>query len=123
MTEEKNTTPRLAALYAAFPQRLRVFTLALALLVLSATALCILVAMKTRALHPELFSLWYSILAGPLSALWILPEQSNWLTVGFVNLVALFAHPLWPNRLTAAVSFLAFASWLFWGMAVSFSGV
>jgi len=59
-------------------------------------------------------------LAGPFSALWIIPEQPNWLTLALINLAALFAHPLWPNRVTATLTFLALASWLFWGMAVSF---
>ena len=121
MTENKTTPANVMGLYASFPKRLRVFALALILLVLSATGLCILVAMKTL-ISPALFSLWCSILAGPFSALWIFPENPN-VSFSVINLALLFAHPIWPNRITATITFLAFASWLFWGMAVSFSGV
>jgi hypothetical protein len=108
-------------LYASLPARWRVLALALILLVLAATGLCILVAMKTF-ISPALFSLWCSILAGPFSALWIFPENPK-VTFSVINLALLFAHPVWPNRLTATLTFLAFASWLFWGMAISLSGV
>ena len=123
MTEDKTASSRLSALYSSLPTRLRVFVPAAVFLVLAATGLCLLVAMKTFTFSSDLFSLWYSVLAGPFSALWILPEQPNWVTIGVVNLVVMFAHPIWPNRITAKLTFLAFASWLFWGAAVSFSGV
>jgi hypothetical protein len=121
MTENKFQPSKVMGFYASLPVRLRVFTLALILLVLSATGLCIMAAMKTFIFH-ALFSLWYSILAGPFSALWIFPENPN-VTFSFINLTLLFAHPIWPNRITATLTFLAFASWLFWGMVISFSGV
>lgn len=120
MTEDKTTTLKLAAPHSSLPTRLRVFVLAAVFLVLAATGLCMLVAIKTFTFSSDLFSLWYSILAGPFSALWILPEEPNWVTIGLVNLLALFAHPIWPNRITMTLTFLAFASWLFWGMAVAF---
>lgn len=121
MTESKIPPPKGIGLYASWPARLRVFALALTLLVLLATGLCILIALKT-SISPALFSLWCSILAGPFSALWIFPENPN-VTFSVINLALLFAHPIWPNRITAALTFLAFASWLFWGMAISLSGV
>ena len=121
MTENKIPPPKVMGLYASLPARLRVFALALILLVLSATGLCILVALKLFIVT-GLFSLWCSILAGPFSALWMFPTNPN-VTFSFINLALLFAHPIWPNRITATLTFLAFASWLFWGMAISFSGV
>jgi len=123
MTEEKSTKPESKVLLASLPARLRVFVPALILLVIAATGLCILVAVKMFVLSPALFTLWYSILAGPFSVLWIFPEQSTWSTIGAVNVALLFAHPIWPSRATMVLTSLAFASWLFWGMAVSFSGV
>lgn len=121
MTANKTPPPTVTGFYAACPPRMRVFALALILLVLSATALCILAAVKT-SISPALFYLWCSILAGPFSALWVFPENPS-VTFSLINLALLFAHPIWPNRITAALTFLAFASWLFWGMVVSFSGV
>ena len=121
MTENKNTPSKEMGVYASIPPRLRVFALALILLVLSATGLCILVALKTFVFS-ALISLWCYILAGPFSALWIFPENPN-VTFSFINFALLFAHPAWPNRITATLTILAFASWLFWGMAISFSGV
>jgi hypothetical protein len=102
---------------------LRVFPLGLLLLVLGATGLTMLVALKTLVFHPDLFVLWYSIMAEPFAALWVLPEQSGWLSIGVINLAASFAHPAWPNRVTAILTLLAFAGWLFWGMAISCSHV
>jgi hypothetical protein len=125
MTENKTPPPKVMGLYASLPARLRVFALALILLVLSATGLCLLAALKT-SISPALFSLWCSILAGPFSSLWIFPDSSDVIfnvTYSVINLALLFAHPIWPNRITATLTFLAFASWLFWGMAISFSGV
>jgi hypothetical protein len=107
--------------YTALPVRLQVFAPALTFVVLAATGLCILAGLQTL-MFQELFSLWCSILAGPFSALWFFPENPN-LTYSFSNLALLFAHPIWPNRFTAIVTGLAFAAWLFWGMAISFSGV
>lgn len=121
LTDNKIPPPKPLGLYASLPARLRVLALALSLAVLSATGLCILVAVKTF-ISPALLSLWCSILAGPFSALWIFPKNPN-LTFSFMNLALLFAHPIWPNRITAALTFLAFASWLLWGMAISMSGV
>ena len=89
------------------PARLQVFLPALALLLLSATGLCLFVIPKTFRISPELLSLWVSILAGPYAAPWSLPEQSGGEILATVKLVLLFTHPLWPNRV----------------MAVSFSGV
>jgi len=123
MTEEKSTKPESKALLASLPARLRVFVPALFLLVFAASGLCILVAVKMFVFSPALFTLWYSILAGPFSALWIFPEQEAWSTIGAVNFALLFAHPIWPSRATVVLTYLAFASWLLWGMAVSFSGV
>ena len=93
MADDATMTPGLTARYASWPARLRVFVVALILLVLGATGLCVLVAMKTFTLSPALFALWYSILAGPFSAIWILPEQANWTTIGMVNLVAAVCSP------------------------------
>ncbi len=123
MTEEKSTKPDSKARFASLPARLKVFVPAVILLALAAAGLCMLVAVKTFVFSPALFTLWYSVVAGPFSALWILPEQSEWASMGAVNLTLLFAHPIWPSRATAILTILAFASWLFWGMAVSFSGV
>jgi len=120
MTEDKTKPSQLGFIHSSLPKRLRVFVLAAIFLVLATTGLCMLVAIKTFTFSSDLFSLWYSILAGPFSALWILPEEPNWVTIGLVNLLALFAHPIWPNRITMTLTFLAFASWLFWGMAVAF---
>ncbi|MFM1768261.1 MAG: hypothetical protein RJA22_790 [Verrucomicrobiota bacterium] len=122
MTQNKPTTPKVIGLYASLPARLRVFAVALISLVFSATGLCILVATKTFIISPALFFLWCSVLAGPFSALWVFPENPN-LTFSFINLALLFAHPVWPNRIMATLTFLAFASWLLWGMAISLSGV
>jgi hypothetical protein len=107
--------------HASVSARWRLFAGALLLVVLSASGLCVLVAIKTF-ISPALFSLWGSIVAGPFSALWIFPENPN-LTFSLINLTLLFAHPVWPNRITATLTCLAFASWLFWGMAISLSGV
>ena len=123
MTDEGTTRPGHAAPRAMLPIRLRVFVPAMVLLVLAAAGLCLLVAVKTRSLSPELLTLWYSVMAGPFSARWILPGQSDWTALGAINLAVLFAHPVWPRGATAALTVLAFASWFFWGMAVSFSGV
>ena len=121
LTENKIPPPKVVRFYASLPARLRVFALAVSLVVLMATGLCLLVAIKTF-ISPALLSLWCSILAGPFSALWVFPTKPN-LTYSFVNLALLFAHPIWPNRITATLTFLAFASWLFWGLAISMSGV
>jgi hypothetical protein len=123
MEANKTTVSRGEALIALLPARSKVFVPALILLVFAATGLCVLVAVKMFVLSPALFLLWYSILAGPFSALWILPLQPGWATIGAVNLTLLFAHPIWPSRATAILTIVAFASWLFWGMAVSFSSV
>ena len=114
---------RLSALNRRLPARFQVFAQSVFFLVLAAAGLCVIVALKTFNFSAQLALLWACILAGPFSALWVLPEQTDWPLIGAVNLVMLFAHPSWPNRITRILTFLAFGSWLFWGVAISFSGV
>jgi hypothetical protein len=121
MTESMPESLQAPESHTSASTRWRLFAGALLLVVLSATGLCMLVAMKT-VISLDLFTLWGSIVAGPFSALWTFPENPN-VTFSLINLTLLFAHPIWPNRFTATLTCLAFASWLFWGMAVSLSGV
>jgi len=120
MSETKPLWLKAPGFVASLPPRWRVFAVAVLLLMFSATGICILVAMKTF-ISPALFWLWCSMVAGPFSAIWIFPENPN-VTYSLINLLLLFAHPVWPNRMTASLTCLAFASWLFWGVAISLSG-
>jgi hypothetical protein len=121
MTEAKPESLQAPESHASVSTRWRLFAGALLLVMLSASGLCTLVAMKTF-ISPELFWLWCSMVAGPFSAIWIFPENPN-VTFSLINLLLLFAHPVWPNRITASLTCLAFASWLLWGVAISLSGV
>ena len=53
-SKDETTTPKIVALYTSLPERLRVFALALFLLVLAATGLCLLVLMKTGIVSAEM---------------------------------------------------------------------
>ena len=67
---------------------------------------------------PELGKLWLLMLCGPFAGLTDPSDPSQWTTIGAINLLFIFAHPIWPNRITAVITLLAFAPWLFWGFAV-----
>jgi len=118
--EYQTASSRLSALYSSLPARWRVFVFSAVSLVVIATGLCMLVAIKASTLSLELYSLWCSILLGPFAAISILPNEPNGLIIGLVNLFALFAHPIWPNRITMLLTFFASVSWLFSGMAITF---
>jgi len=111
---------RLSALNRRLPARFQVFAQSAFFLVLAAAGLCVIVALKTFNFSVQLALLWAYILAGPFSALWTLPEQTDWPLIGVVNLVMLFAHPAWPSRITSIITFLAFGSWFFLGCAIAF---
>ena len=123
MTSENNTDPTPIRLLSCIPRRLHVLLIGVVLLVLSSAALCVLAALKTMNFTPEWLSYWLLMLTGPFAGLIDPSDSSPWATIGAINLLFIFAHPIWPNRITAVVTLLAFASWLFWGLAVAFSGV
>ena len=123
MTSEANTEHTPDKPIAWLPRRLQILLTGVVLLVLSSTGLCVLAALKTMNFTPEWFSYWLLMLAGPFAGLTDPSDTSPWVAMGAINLLFILAHPIWPNRFTAALTLLAFASWLFWGLAVTFSGV
>ena len=123
MTNEDTTERTRSKLISSLPKRLQALVIGLAFLILAATAICVLVAFKLMNFTPGLFHIWILTLSGPFAGLSIQSESAQWAILGAVNLLFIFAHPIRPNRFTAAITFLAFTSWLFWGFAIACSGV
>lgn len=115
--------PRSRRPWKRLPRRLQVFVPALVVLLLAATGLTLLVALKTFVFSPALLVFWGSVLSGPFAGLWVLPQQAGWVWIGAVNLLLMFAHPVRPHLSSAITTLVGFALWFFCGMAVSFSPI
>ena len=123
MANEETTERTRNKLVSSLPKRLHALVIGLAFLILAATAICVLIALKLMNFTPGLFHIWILTLLGPFAGLSIQSETAQWAIFGAINLLFIFAHPIWPNRITATITFLAFTSWLFWGFAIACSGV
>lgn len=121
--DNDQATIQLTRRFSYLPARLQIISLAVALILLGATALTLLVVLKTLVFRLDLLSgFWSQVVAGPFAGIWVFPEQAL-PALAFINLAALFAHPIWPNRFTAAITLLATAIWMFFGMAIACSPV
>ena len=90
-------------------------------------SLCVMVLLKTMEFSQwtSFVVLWAMIITGPFASIWALPnEPLGWTMVwGGFSLVAILAHPILPNLITAAITTLAVTWWFMWGVMFSFSGV
>lgn len=110
-------------LLAKLPRRLRVIVPGTVCMVAVAVLACLALALRLMIVAPELFIVAGDVLVGPFAGMREHPGDNAWLVIAFLNTAALLAHPVWPNRGTAAITIVAMAAWLFWGAAVAFSGV
>ncbi len=115
--------PPARSLVDRLPLRLRVFVPGNIFVVLAAAAMVVLAATQTLVFSIALLHFFGAILSGPFAGLQTAPPLPGTFVVGVVNLAALFAHPVWPNRGTAIVSGLGFGFWALAGMAIACMGV
>jgi len=73
--------------------------------------------------------MWLSLTSAPL-ACWIefsrhfgTEEKAFYTFASLAQVVGSLSHPLWPKRVTAAITILASGFWAFWGMAITGVGV
>jgi hypothetical protein len=71
---------------------------------------------------------WYrwpdgSVFLGPLGLIWYNGLEIDGLIISAVSVCALFAFPVMPRSITAAISLFGMLNWVFWGFMALGIGV
>lgn len=121
MKSHELTSPMARALRAQIewlPERLRVFVPSATCAVLVIAAFCLSLILRNFSVSWELVYFFCSVLAGPFAGIWMMPQDRvTAIVLGIVNLGGMLTHPLWPNLATSIITYIAFAIWLFFGLA------